>query len=70
MNERHLAMVSEWMEKGNINHFVKENPEADRLGLVSFLSGVSALALPSWVTKTNYSWLTSLEGWNTFTTRG
>lgn len=35
-NEFHLAMVSEWMEHGNINEFVKGNPEADRLGLVSF----------------------------------
>lgn len=37
MNKNHLAMVSEWMENGNINEFVKGNPEEDRLGLVSFL---------------------------------
>ncbi|KAF9644869.1 kinase-like protein [Thelephora ganbajun] len=34
MNEYHFAMVSEWMENGNINEFVKANPDADRLGLL------------------------------------
>ena len=29
-------MVSEWMVNGNINEFVKENPDANRLGLVGF----------------------------------
>ena len=27
-------MVSQWMENGNINEFVKANPDADRLELV------------------------------------
>ena len=31
------VMVSEWMVNGNINEFVEVHPEADRLGLVSFL---------------------------------
>lgn len=37
MSEDQFAMVSGWMENGNINEFVKQNPDADRLGLVSFL---------------------------------
>ena len=48
MNEHHFAMVSEWMENGNISEFVKQNPGVDRLGLVSFLPKVQ-LSLP-------YSW--------------
>ncbi|KAF9642605.1 kinase-like protein, partial [Thelephora ganbajun] len=34
MNEYHFAMVSERMENGNINEFVRANPDADRLGLL------------------------------------
>ena len=37
MTEGRFVMVSEWMVKGNINEFVKANPNADRLGLVSSL---------------------------------
>ena len=29
-----FAMVSEWMEHGNINEFTKVHPEVDPLGLV------------------------------------
>jgi len=29
-----FAMVSEWMPNGNINEFLKANPDGDRLGLV------------------------------------
>ena len=36
MTENRLAMVSEWMVKGNINEFVKTEINADRLGLVRF----------------------------------
>ena len=36
ITETQFAMVSEWMENGNINEFVKEHPDADRLGLVGF----------------------------------
>ena len=34
MSEDQLAMVSDWMVNGNINEFIEENPDADRLGLV------------------------------------
>jgi hypothetical protein len=36
MTETQFAMISEWMEHGNINDFVKAHPDADRLGLVGF----------------------------------
>ena len=32
-----FVMVSEWMENGNINEFLKVHPDANRLGLVGFL---------------------------------
>ena len=35
IDARHV-MESEWMMNGNINEFVKADPDADRLGLVSF----------------------------------
>ena len=40
MSQTRFAMVSHWMANGNINEFVKQNPEADRLELVgpSFLN--------------------------------
>jgi len=41
-----LAMVSEWMARGNINEFLKTNVNADRLGLVRFLSKVLIPACP------------------------
>jgi len=34
MSENRFAMVSRWMEKGNINEFVKAHPEANLLGLL------------------------------------
>ena len=34
MSEARFAMVSGWMANGNINEFIKANPEADRLELV------------------------------------
>jgi len=36
MSEKCFVMVSEWMVKGNINEFVKAEPNTDRLGLVRF----------------------------------
>lgn len=36
MTDTQFAMVSEWMFNGNINDFVKANPDADRLVLVGF----------------------------------
>ena len=34
VSENRFVMVSEWMVKGNINEFVRADPNADRLGLV------------------------------------
>lgn len=34
MSENHLVMVSEWMVKGNVNEFVRADPNVDRLELV------------------------------------
>ena len=45
MSETHFAMVSDWMENGNINDFVKAHPEADRLGLVGRSIEVSPSSL-------------------------
>ena len=36
MTENKLVMVSEWMENGNINEFVKAYPNANRPELVCF----------------------------------
>ena len=44
MTETRFVMVSEWMERGDINEFVKANPDADRLGLVRFLFMVLLVA--------------------------
>ena len=35
MTETKFSMISDWMVNGNINEFVKENPNADRLKLAS-----------------------------------
>ena len=35
--EGRLAMVSEWMENGNINDFIQKNPKANRTKLVSLI---------------------------------
>ena len=34
MSENRFVMVSEWMENGNINRFVKMHTDVDRLELV------------------------------------
>ena len=47
ITETQFAMVSEWMVNGNINDFVKAHPDANRLGLVSFLSKVPLSSLPA-----------------------
>ena len=39
MTESRFVMVSGWMDNGNINEFVKTDPNADRLGLVRSLFG-------------------------------
>ena len=33
MSQTRFAMVSHWMANGNINEFIKQNPEADRFEL-------------------------------------
>ena len=35
--EGRFAMVSEWMENGNINDFIEKNPKANRTELVSLI---------------------------------
>lgn len=35
MTETRFAMVSAWMENGNINEFIGEHPDVDRFELVS-----------------------------------
>ena len=37
MTGTQFAMVSEWMENGNINDFVKGHPDVDRFELVGVL---------------------------------
>jgi len=34
MTETRFAVISEWMANGNVNEFMKERPDADRLLLV------------------------------------
>jgi len=36
MIEDKFVMVSEWMENGNVNKFLRAHPDADRLKLVCF----------------------------------
>jgi len=40
-------MISDWMVNGNINRFVKEHPDANRLELVgfSFVASLSSLRI-------------------------
>jgi len=40
MGDGHFAMVSEWMENGNINAFIKAHRGANRFELVGFYSFV------------------------------
>ena len=41
MSESHFAMVSDWMDNGSINEFLKGNPDVNRLDLVRLLSEFS-----------------------------
>jgi len=45
MAKNQFVMVSEWMAKGNINEFVKEEPNADQLELVCYYLGSSSLLI-------------------------
>ena len=40
MVENQLTMISEWMVNGNINEFIKAHSDANRFGLVRFISSV------------------------------
>ena len=33
-SESHFAMVSEWMDHGNVNEFIRIDPDANRTALV------------------------------------
>ena len=33
-SERQFAMVSEWMDNGNINEFLRKDPKPNRVALV------------------------------------
>ena len=41
--ENRFAMVSEWIENGNINQFLKAHPDVDRVELVCFPFSLSLL---------------------------
>ena len=47
MTKNQFVMVSEWMENGNINQFVKAHADADRLKLVRLLPG-AAISTRHW----------------------
>ena len=38
MEEKQFVMVSEWLENGNINEFIRSHPDVDLFGLVSLHS--------------------------------
>lgn len=52
-----FAMVSEWMEDGNINEFIQKNPDADRTELVRILFGLRGTSIDF------FSSLTSRRVW-------
>ena len=41
ISETRFAMVSDWMENGNLSEFVKKSPNVNRLELVRFSFGIS-----------------------------
>ena len=67
MSETQFAMVSEWMDNGNLTDFVKAHPDGDRLGLVCFRS--SLVVITSLITVQPPSWQVSLGDWSTFIAR-
>ena len=44
MGKSQFVMVSEWMENGNINEFIKSHRDADRFELVRFYLGFTPTA--------------------------
>ena len=59
MDSQQFVMVSEWMENGNINEFVKTHADADRFALVRFQFYRCPCASP---TNFSHSSKTSLAG--------
>ena len=53
MIEAQFAMASEWMANGNINEFVKANPDKNRLNLVRVSLEIS---LPFFIDDGIISW--------------
>ena len=43
ISENQFAMISDWMVNGNIGVFVKAQPDINRISLVSFIFGLTAL---------------------------
>lgn len=41
VSEGQLAMISEWMDNGNINEFIQKNPDANRIALVCIIYGTN-----------------------------
>lgn len=62
-SEYQFAMVSDWMENGNANEYVKANPDVDRLGLVGFY--VQASFSPIFDGRKSSSWQVSLRALST-----
>ena len=63
MTKTQFAMVSDWMENGNINEFVKANPDTNRLELVCFPFKVSPSSPYAHELLDNFSsWEMSLGG--------
>ena len=44
MSKTQFVMVSDWMENGDINEFVKGHVDVDKLGLVCYLFKTLTLA--------------------------
>lgn len=53
MSKNQFAMISEWMENGNINEFIRAHPDADRLRLVG---PCLKLCFPHFAHNRRYSW--------------
>ena len=70
MTGTRFAIISEWMDNGNINDFVKANPGVNRLELVGCQPRVPFSSLRIHQRScTLSSWQTLLEGCSTFTAR-
>jgi hypothetical protein len=54
VSDRRFAMVSKWMEHGNINEFVEKDPGTNRTELVCH----SSIPTPQSLTDILFSWLT------------